>query len=245
MKKLILILILGISSIFAEEKKSFIQEHRPTYIAFGDNKMNTVLQFSFKYEMVDKSNLYLGYTQFSVWHLWQESSPFKDHNFNPELFYRMPYLEKHGFSLDAGYEHKSNGREAGGSDRTYDSPYLFVAQQMDAGPFKLGINAKGYYIIRTFSNPGIVDYLGYGKFGVTLGFDVPFLEYEQFYLNYIPGTSAGFQKATFEAGTKFKTPFGADFAPYIFIQYWNGYLPSLLDFDVYSNGFRAGIIFYR
>lgn len=242
MKKVLLSLLLCFG-LFAAEEKSFIQQHRPTFIAFGDNKMNTLVQFSFKYELLRNSNFYLGYTQYSVWEIWKESSPFRDHNFNPELFYRLPSLEKYLFFLDVGYEHKSNGRESGGADRTYDAPYLAIEKVFTPGPFVFALNAKGYYLMRTFGKPELVDYLGYAKFGARLGFDIPWLEHEEFFVNYIPARTT--DKATWEAGAKFKTPLGDTATPYIFVQYWNGYLASLLDYDVYSQGFRAGLIFYR
>lgn len=253
MKKLLLILALA-CPVFAEEppketpkKESFIQEHRPVFILFGNNSMNTLLQVSMKYEMWKNSNLYIAYTQTSMWALFQlqNSSPFIDHNFNPEIFYRVTQLEKYDFTADIGQEHKSNGRESGPYDRTSDSTYISAEKGFSVGGLRLGWYNKVFAVYRTFGNDDLKDYMGYWKTGLTLGFDVPWLDNEQLFANFTPGISADLSKSTVEAGAKFRTPFGQDFAPYIMVQYWRGYNAMLINYSTFAEGVRVGIVLYR
>lgn len=252
MKKL-LILLAAVSFLAAAEpeqsapkkSESFILEHRPTYVAFGDNKMNTIVQISMKYELLKNSNVYLGYTQYSMWELWRESSPFRDHNFNPEIFYRFSkYKDSYDFSIDAGYEHRSNGRD-GDADRSMDNPYLTLEKGVSFWGVRLAWTNKFQYLVRMFGNPQLADYYGYWKTGLTLDFNLPWIEHEQLYVNFTPGTDSKLSRSTTEVGAKFRTPFGQNFAPYFFVQYWNGYLGSMLDYNVYAEGVRAGIILYH
>lgn len=243
MKKLILALLFALP-VFAQESPNFIQQHRPVFLLFGPNDMNTLVQVSMKYEMWKKSNLYLGYTQTSMWELFRPSSPFRDHNFNPEIFYRVTHFEKYDLTADIGQEHKSNGRD-GAADRTYDATYLQVDKKFAVGGAVLGLNNKVYAAYRMFGNSEIKEYLGFWKTGLTLDFDLPWLDHEQVFVNFTPGLQNDLSKSTAEVGTKFRTPFGQDFAPYFYVQYWRGYLATLLDYNVFGEGFRFGVILYR
>jgi outer membrane phospholipase A len=250
MKKLMLILALAlpVAAFAVDEKKEepksegFIQPHRSVFMLVGDNSMNTLLQVSLKYELWRNSNLYLGYTQLSMWQLFYPSSPFRDHNFNPEIFYRFTHLQKYDFTADVGQEHKSNGRESGPDDRTMDSTYVSAEKGFTIGGVRVGFANKLYAVYRTFGNESLKDYLGYWKTGLTIGFDVPWLENEQLFANFIPGISSDLSKSTLEAGARFRTPFGQDFSPYFMVQYWRGYTAMLLDYDKFSEGFRVGIV---
>lgn len=64
---------------------------------------------------------YAGYTQTSFWHLWEESAPFFDNNYSPQLFY---YFDARSYgkaeasywpSVRAFIEHESNGRDSASS----------------------------------------------------------------------------------------------------------------------------------
>lgn len=256
MKKIIIVILFVLTGLWAQEVKQevkkeeskvgFIQEHRPFFIAFGDNKMNTILQISMKYELIKNTNVFLGYTQFSVWELWKQSSPFRDHNFNPELFWTFVNLkDKYDFTASVGpFEHKSNGRD-GDADRTYDSSYVEFEKGLTISKVRLGFNNKLYVLYNMAGNTAIKEYMGFWKTGLTVDFDVPYLDKEQLYINFIPGLESNLSKSTLEAGAKFRTLFGQDFAPYILVQYWRGYLASLLDYNTFGEGIRAGIIIYR
>src|SRR5690606_25866467 len=56
--------------------------HEPSYLVFGDDDLK--LQYSFKYRLSRKLDLYLSYTQLMFWAIYDESKPFSDINYRPE-----------------------------------------------------------------------------------------------------------------------------------------------------------------
>jgi phospholipase A1 len=109
-----------------------------TYSSAYDGR-NTELMFQISAKQkFFSSNFYFGYTQKSFWQLFnsKESSPFRETNYNPELFYRwtpqLPWLNQWG--ADAGFEHESNGRSQPDS-RSWNRFYV--------APFQ----AKGKYLV--------------------------------------------------------------------------------------------------
>ncbi|MDZ7749243.1 MAG: phospholipase A [Halofilum sp. (in: g-proteobacteria)] len=100
-----------------------LELHRPNYImpltwtddAQGNEDAELKFQISLKHQVGDFP-LYFGYTQTAYWR-WldeEDSSPFREINFNPELWYRvrpgrLPGDALDWLGIDAGYEHESNG----------------------------------------------------------------------------------------------------------------------------------------
>ncbi|HEU4536217.1 MAG TPA: phospholipase A, partial [Polyangiaceae bacterium] len=95
--------------------------HEDNYFLTGFTKETQVkFQFSFKYELWPNEGphaLQLAYTQRSVWALYDESSPFVETNYGPELFYTFYHRAGRegapgcGFFLErAGLQHESNGQ---------------------------------------------------------------------------------------------------------------------------------------
>src|SRR3546814_4857749 len=87
------------------------------------------IQFSFKYQLFAsrraeglprswRDGLHFGYTQHMFWDLGAYSSPFRNIDFQPELFYLTPSTTlSNGISLSAqgGIRHESNGRDGDAS----------------------------------------------------------------------------------------------------------------------------------
>lgn len=134
--------------------------------------VETKFQISFKYRLwaTDdrKLGFWLGYTQLSTWQLYNsnESSPFRDTNYQPELFVSYnPGVEIGGFRwslLNAGINHESNGR-SNILSRSWDR--LFAEVGFERGNFAL--LAKAWYRLpeddEDDDNPDITDYYGYGQ----------------------------------------------------------------------------------
>jgi hypothetical protein len=72
--------------------------YNPLYILFGNKDDQVKVQLSFKYDLfygiINNLGLYLAYTQLMDWRLYDKSSPFRDINFNPEVFWRLESQEK-------------------------------------------------------------------------------------------------------------------------------------------------------
>src|SRR3546814_5462411 len=105
--------------------RSAISSFEPVYFDIGSKgDTNARFQLSFKYRLFNPTdplhpefidNLYLGYTQTSLWDLEGDSMPFIDTTYNPSLFWRKDKLWETGDQrwfegLSSGVEHKSNGK---------------------------------------------------------------------------------------------------------------------------------------
>ncbi|HVT37264.1 MAG TPA: phospholipase A [Nevskiaceae bacterium] len=122
---------------------SGLSAHRPMFVLpvtwspdYHGRHTEVEFQISLKQRVLD-SNLYFGYTQKSFWQMYNkhESSPFRESNYNPEVFYRFtpdPVRYNH-FGADFGLEHESNGR---------DVPYSRSWNRLYFAPFQ----AKGKYL---------------------------------------------------------------------------------------------------
>lgn len=113
-----------------------LSTHRPMYVlpvTYGrgvegqDTEM--VFQISAKQRLF-ATNFFFGYTQKSFWQLYDQerSRPFRETNYNPEVFYRWtpdPKIWRH-WGLDVGLEHESNGQSQPDSrswNRLYVTPF--------------------------------------------------------------------------------------------------------------------------
>ena len=80
---------------------------------YNDSQTEAVFQLSAKHRLFD-TRFYFAYTQMSFWQAYDHhhSAPFRETNYNPELFYRT---KRHPFQsgfvgVDIGFEHESNGQ---------------------------------------------------------------------------------------------------------------------------------------
>lgn len=80
---------------------------------YNDSKTEAVFQLSAKHRLFN-TRFYFAYTQISFWQAYdhKHSAPFRETNYNPELFYRS---KRHPFKsgyvgVDIGFEHESNGQ---------------------------------------------------------------------------------------------------------------------------------------
>lgn len=127
--------------------------------------------------------IYFGYTQVAIWDAYdlQDSSPMKDVNFQPELFYHrgwstplMSGCRLRAFQL--GVRHASNGQK-GDSTRAVNT----IQGRLTAGcslPGRRGPLGKAPHgsveltawspPVRPVENPDLVDYIGYGRVRLTL-----------------------------------------------------------------------------
>ena len=156
------------------------QEH----IAY-DNHIEAEYQFSFQkpltYDLFGWNEfISLSYTQHVWWKIYDESAPFRETNYIPELFMIVPTSdaidEKYNFKgIKFGYRHQSNGQE-GYQSRSWDRLFFSTFWQYEnlflkaEGWYRLPEDKKGeeFYAGTNPSdngddNPDILDYMGYGK----------------------------------------------------------------------------------
>ena len=117
-----------------------LSAYEPVYFSFGAHEdANAKFQLSLKFRLFNRDaglarrvpalgNLYLGYTQTSLWDMESRSNPFRDTSYKPRLFYvdtDVWHAENTPFRLSAelGLGHESNGR-GGDESRSINIAYL-------------------------------------------------------------------------------------------------------------------------
>ena len=178
---------------------------------------------------------YFAYTQKSFWQLYDmdDSRPFRENNFNPELFLRTKMWS--GFRVDSGIEHESNGRElpySRGWNRIYISPYFENDMMI--------VNIKTWYRIKVNGddNPYIHRYYGYSE----LGFTLKFSELRNTYLSIMGRYNPYYNRGTAEV--TLTVPLYLSSMSFM-AQYWDGYGESLIDYDVKQRKIGIGLNFSR
>jgi len=250
----------------AEEKKArlaafVITPHRQNYIlpvtyntrpnadtyefAMEDapKKLEVKFQLSFKilvWENVfrDDLDLYFGYTQLSLWQLYDEalSSPFRETNYEPEVFLKLDTdFEVLGMRVPLvtlGFDHESNGR-GGSLSRSWNR--IFAVVLAERGNFVIGL--KPWYRVpedaEDDDNPDIEDYMGYGElFGS--------YRYREHVISYMfrNNLRSDDNRSTVELG--WSHPVKGNLR--IYAQYFYGYGESLVDYNHISHRIGVGVM---
>src|SRR3546814_7602741 len=97
------------------------------------------------------------------WDLGAKSSPFRNIDFMPVLFYLAPTMAfRSGVSLggQGGFRHESNGRSGAGS-RSLHTIYVQPVASVDFGSYRLSLGPRLWlYARRPSDNPDIKRYRG-------------------------------------------------------------------------------------
>lgn len=142
-------------------------EDDPMYFVVGGSDGTTAkFQVSVKYPIWRPWNVFVGYSQLSVWDLSEESKPFRDNNYRPSLFWYEPNVYslpewKLRLGLRAGVEHESNGR-GGAQSRSINIGYVRpeLRMQLDGERF-IEFKPKIYNYVDKAENTDIGRYRGY------------------------------------------------------------------------------------
>jgi len=205
---------------------------------YGGAQTEMEFQLSVK-ERILSSNFYFGYTQKSFWQAYDfaNSSPFRETNYNPEIFYRTGGNNIHigRWKMDVGFEHESNGQSGAISrswNRVYVAPYLprhdslWYLKAWYRLPVDLGVD----------DNPDILDYMGYGELHFKKRFGHGQLVHAMLRGN--PSTGYG------AISINYSIPGPSDNYFYL-IRLFSGYGESLIDYNHEVNRIGFGIILAR
>lgn len=213
--------------------------HRPIYLLpvtwspeYHSEASEVLFQISLKQRLFNR-NLFFGYTQRSFWQLYNgnDSRPFRETNYNPELFYRWKpqwrWLPELGF--DIGADHESNGKELPDSrswNRIIGAAYYEGERQL--------LHLRLWYRIpenenrpaddpKRDDNPDIHRYYGYGE----LRLQRKLFGDAQHMLAMMARGNPATGKGAFEL------VYSAPFSDYAFwsVYLWNGYGESLIDYN--------------
>ena len=244
----------------ARDNKFLLTTHKPNYIlllahnkdtneapfemqfpdedATGDDtevKFQISAKYPLAFNLLGENTLYFAYTNRSFWQLYNENSaPFRETNHEPELFLLMPTdWELLGFKnsfINLGFVHQSNGR-AGTLSRSWNRLYAsFVFEKDD-----MAIVFKPWYRIKEDieddDNPDIEDYLG--NFGLTGVYKLGGHTFSAMVRNSLDSNN----NSTIQLDWVF--PFTNTLGGYI--QYFNGYGESLIDYNYDQESIGIGV----
>lgn len=244
----------------ARDNKFLLTTHKPNYILLiahnkdtnsapfeeqfpgedvaGDNnevKFQISAKYPLAFNLFGENTLYFAYTNRSFWQLYNENSaPFRETNHEPEIFLLMPTdWELLGFKnsfINLGFVHQSNGR-AGTLSRSWNRLYAtFVFEKDD-----LAIVFKPWYRIEEDieddDNPDIEDFMG--NFELTGVYKAGNHTLSAMVRNSLDSNN----NSTIQLDWVF--PFTKTLGGYI--QYFNGYGESLIDYNYKQESIGIGV----
>lgn len=199
-------------------------------------------QISFKIPLLsgvldDRTTLWFGYTQQSLWQVYNqdESAPFRETNYEPEIFFRyhadwkLGKMTINGFAF--GFNHQSNGQS---DPRSRSWNRLMGTVAFSRGRWLFMVNP--WYRLpenKNDDNPDIESYLGYASYRVIYKAAA-----ERTFSMQLMNNLRSDNRTTVELGYSF--PLGRTLKG--FIQYYNGYGESLIDYNHRIKRFGVGIM---
>jgi phospholipase A1 len=244
----------------ANDNKFLLSTHKPNYILliahnedtnedpfelqFPDDdtaaddtevKFQISAKYPLAFNLLGENTLYFAYTNRSFWQLYNENSaPFRETNHEPEIFLLMPTdWELFGFKnsfINLGFVHQSNGR-GGTLSRSWNRIYASFLFEKD--DFLL-VFKPWYRIeedIEDDDNPDIEDYLG--KFELTGVYKAGNHTLSAMIRNSLDSNN----NSTIQLDWVF--PFTRTLGGYI--QYFNGYGESLIDYNYKQESIGIGV----
>ena len=236
-----------------------LSAYEPVYFLLGIDPglEKSKFQLSFKYRLFNSegwmtqttpwvSGFYLAYTQCSLWDLYDDSRPFEDTSYLPEIFYLLPKIDLDidritAFGIQTGFQHESNG--SGGED-SRSTNYLYVKPILGmplAGPFHLKIAPRLFTYVNNSegSNPDLWAYRGY------FDLELSIIDPEGLALDSRLWWAEKGATVQLDLTYPMTRLLGRDLNLYLQAQYFNGYAETLLHYNTRHNAFRLGFAIVR
>ena len=179
--------------------------------------------------------LYLFYTQKAIWHVFRNSLPFHDLNFNPGIGISRHIIMKNRLlgKLTLMAEHESNGRD-GIASRSWNK--ISLAGEAYISPFLMAHAKYWIPIVDGKYNRDILKYMGLYQAGFQARslddkwvLDMTLVKRKGWNLNFNTIVQLGYR-------------INHNSNQFIMIQYYNGYGEHMLDYDQYHSRIRIGIL---
>ncbi len=236
----------------------YTEHEYDSYVASDEyGNVEAELQVSFKINIGNDlfglgEKYYLSYSQRSFWQIYENSSPFRESNYNPEMFVVFPISDHSSYfnmrSITLAYSHLSNGQGQTYDETQYTSPsqdpdnrsrgidnlYVNFTFQHDTLITDLKIWTPDFESKQTSDNPDIMDYIGYTKLKFTY-----FWGKNMFTLmgRGNPKTGKGAMEATYSYPLVNGT--------FLYAKVFSGYAESLIDYNNNITKFAIGFSFSR
>lgn len=234
-----------------------LSAYEPVYVVYGPGTNTEArVQFSFKYQLFGtrhtdrrlqsgRDGLHFAYTQRMFWDLGARSSPFRNIDFQPEIFYLTPVEtlpNKVSLSAQGGAHHELNGR--GGADlRSFNTLYVAPMATVSLGDgYNLSVAPRlAVYIGDLSDNPDIQRYRGNLSFAVEIGKDDGW----QLSTNTRYNFSSGKGAISADLSYPLQKMLGGGPNFYLFGQSFFGYGENLLDYAQLVTRIRVGLAIVR
>jgi len=185
-----------------------------------------------------RESLVAAYTQTSWWQITKKSSPFRETNYQPEIFLNFAspkYLEKIGIqNLKFGLLHESNGRD-GSKSRSWNRAYV----QSDFVYGNFSVSPRVWSVIgEKNDNKEILNYIGHGD--VRLSYNL-----NDHIFSLMLRNNLHFDKTNKGAAElSYMFPIFST-GVYGYLQYFTGYGESLIDYDRHTDKVGLGFVILK
>lgn len=222
---------------FAMYKDNYFTTGIPTNKKVSQYTADAKFQLSIRQRLTKtvlpfNSLLMLTYTQKSFWDIYQNSFPFADNNYNPGLALAKPFIvhnKLEGLGILA-FEHESNGRGDSLESRSWN--YFVFTGTYFYNPY-FTFQAKVWAGWAGSDNPDLLDYRGYGLLAVNYR-----SKNNRLWISAIVNPRKGFKSFNTQLELNLKLNKIAN--QYFFVQWYDGYGESLLEYDQYTSMIRIG-----
>lgn len=239
-------------------ENTFFEPYKSNYIVFGSlqnddgtapfsgNTLDIKFELGLKFSLFPQireleafAPVKFGYSQRSWWDIAESSAPFKEHNYNPEVFWDFTEaLERpstrtrlHLFDY-AGIEHQSNGLD-GLDSRSWDRVYAQRELRLSEA---WGWTLKYWHVLNVGDfNEDIQDYIGQAE--ITTHFDL------NNWANLNIRTSKGHETETINYQVDLILPLSRWVNSRFMLSYYNGYGEALISYNRKTTSLRAGFYF--
>lgn len=204
------------------------------------NKMEAKFQISIKKRLFENlfglnEKYYIAYTQTSWWQIYNHSSPFRETNYQPEFFIDFPQNNEIFKNLRLGLLHESNGQgDENLRSRSWNRIYLSSSFLYGNFLFTPRIWYRFPESKNTDDNPAIIHYMG--------NFDINLTYFnKKFFVNTLIRNNLKFSnnKGALQIDLGYDL---FDNGIYWYLQYFNGYGESLIDFNKKVQRLSSGFL---
>jgi phospholipase A1 len=222
--------------------------YRDNYIVMGTDPFRTPTQWnsdtkfqvSVRHRLTNstlpfKTYFFLTYTQKAFWDVFRNSFPFRDLNYNPSLGFGKALTRHNRFLgvISFQFEHESNGKD--GDDSRSWNKVTFGTHLLMNDSWTLQ-SRLWIPIVDGQNNSDIVKYNGWGLVGME--YSSPNKKYNAACIV----TKRGGANLNANVVLNFSVRLFSDDNQYLFLEYYNGYGESLLQYNQYRERVRLGIV---